>query len=88
MFTFVSKEFTTIKELNSEKKRLMEELCTYTGVERSQLRLPLGQITLYGITNSSKHIPITNRITDFPERIKSKEYKSYCIATKLSFKNI
>lgn len=83
MFKFESIEFTTQSIMNKEKKRLVEELCEFLGVERNNFRLQQGCITLYGLNEASVWIPLTSHISDFAERLKHKGYLSYKLKTQL-----
>lgn len=84
MFEFESVEFTTQAKMNKEKKRLMDELCEFMGLERGQFRLQQGLITLYGLTKEGNWLPLTGYITEFGETIKRKGFVAYKIKTKLA----
>lgn len=86
MFEFESVEFTTQSVMQKEKKRLIEELCEFLEVDRSQFRLQRNNVTLYGKTESGAWFPLTSSIGEFAERIRAKGYVSYKLKTKLKFK--
>ena len=83
MFEFESVEFTQQSVMNKEKKRLVEELCDYAGVERGSFRLQRGNVTLYGLTSEGNWLPLTSHIGAFVEKLKQKNYLSFKLKTKL-----
>lgn len=83
MFKFESIEFTKNTVMNKEKKRLIDELCMFLGVERNRFRLQRGNVTLYGLTKDGTWIPLTSHMSDFSERLKQKGYLSYKLKTRL-----
>lgn len=84
VFEYESSEFKTVKAMNDNKKELMNELCDTLGVERGSFRLQQGNIVLHGL-NDGKWIPLTSKISDFPERIRLKGYESYKLKTRLGY---
>lgn len=71
-FNYESKPFQTKREMELEKKELMEALMVFLGVEnRSDFHLPQGLIKLVGINQSGQPLPITSKIGDFAEYIKN-----------------
>lgn len=84
VFEYESPEFKTVKEMNKYKKELMNELCDTLGVERGSFRLQQGNIVLHGLSNDV-HVPLTSRISDFPEHIRLKGYESYKLKTRLGY---
>ena len=83
MFHFESIEFTTTAIMKKEKSRLIQKLCEFLEVDRSDFRLQQGNVTLYGKTNENTWLPITSRIGDFPKRISQKSFVSYKLKTNL-----
>lgn len=85
IFEYESSEFKTVKAMNENKKELMNEVCDTLGVERGSFRLQQGNIVLHGLTDGN-WVPLTSKISDFPERIRLKCYESYKLKTRLGYK--
>lgn len=83
MFEYTSSEFTNAKVMNDEKSKLVQEICNHFNLERSKFVLQRGSITLYGLSGSGTWLPITNHISDFEEKIRSKSFSSYRLGTRL-----
>lgn len=79
----VSETFTTQKEMNKQKKQMIQDICDFFGVTRQEIRLQLGTITLQGYYNGQWQ-NISNRITDFPKWIKNKNWIEYRLKTNVT----
>lgn len=86
MFKYYSEPFITNKEMESEKKLLIKNLCEHFGLERKSFRLQLGTITLQGLTKEDNWINITSRIGSFKEYISNKGYESFRLKSILEIK--
>lgn len=78
----VSETFTTTKEMNKQKKQMIQDICDFFGVTRQEIRLQLGTIVLQGLYNGQWQ-NISNKITDFPKWIKRKNWNEYRLKTNV-----
>lgn len=78
---FTSKTFSTQKEMEIEKVKIVEEICGLVGENRESFRLPQGLIMLRGKTAEGIWINLTNVIGDYREKIKSSLWSEYRLET-------
>lgn len=79
----VSESFTTLKEMNEQKKQLIKDICDFFGVTRQEIRLQNGTIVLQGLYNGQWQ-NISNKITDFPKWLKNKNWSEYRLKTNVT----
>ena len=79
----VSEPFTTQKEMNINKKQMIEDICKFFGVSRQEIRLQLGCITLQCNFNGQWQ-NISNRITDFPKWMQNKNCCEFRLKTHVT----
>ena len=83
MFEYESKEFITRKDMEIEKKKLVDAIGKHFGLERNQFRLQQGMINLSGMYQGEVWMNVTSTIGLFPEKLKNKSYTSFKLTTKL-----
>lgn len=77
-FNYKSNDFETMAQCTREIKELKRKLCESLGVNRDQLKLPNGLITLYGYDQETdQYYPLCHYIGDFNDKIKSPTWSSY-----------
>ena len=78
----VTESFTTQKEMNEQKKKLIKDICDFFGATREDIRLQNGTIVLQGLYNGQWQ-NLTNKITDFPKWVKNKNWEEYRLKTNV-----
>lgn len=91
VFEYTSdRRLETMSDINKAKNELICEMCNFFEVERKDIRLQQGMITLYGhiVENGELNgiIPLTNKITDFKKYVDNNSYKYFHLKTKLEKK--